>query len=73
MADVRFSVGAKDIFVSLLHNVQTGPGADSVTCTMGTGGCFVGREANNSPPLWAEDKNGGAIRLLSHKSSWSSD
>jgi hypothetical protein len=38
-AKVRFSAEARDF--SLLHSIQTGPGAHPATCPMGTGGLFL--------------------------------
>jgi hypothetical protein len=58
---VRSSAGAKDFSSNLC--VQTGSGAHSASCTMGTGGPFLGgkarsgRDANHSPPSNAEVVN----------------
>jgi hypothetical protein len=52
---VRFPAGENDFSSSLC--VQTGSGAHSASCTMGTGGPFpggkarLGRDADHSPPL----------------------
>jgi hypothetical protein len=55
---------------SVLHSVQTGSGAHTASCPVGTGGSsFVGkggREADQSPVTNAEVKNGGAILPLPH-------
>jgi hypothetical protein len=64
-----------DIYLSLLHSVQTGAGAHADFYPMVTGGSFPGvmqprREADDSPPSSSEVKNGGAIPPLSHTSSW---
>jgi hypothetical protein len=58
---VRSPAGAKDFSSSLF--VQTGSGAHTVSCTMGTGGPFPGgkarpgRDADHSPPFSAEVVN----------------
>jgi hypothetical protein len=58
------------IFLSSLY-VQTGSGAHSAPCTMGTGGPFPGgkarpgRDADHSPPSSAEVKNELELSLLS--------
>jgi hypothetical protein len=55
---VRLPAGGKDLSYSLF--VQTGSGAHSASCTMGTGGPFPsakarpGRDADHSPPSSAE-------------------
>jgi hypothetical protein len=52
---VRSSAGAKDFSSNLF--VQTGSGAHTASCTMGTGGPFPvakarqGRDADHSPPI----------------------
>jgi hypothetical protein len=46
---------------SVLHIVQTASGAHPASYTVGTGGCFSGREADYSLPSSTEIKNGGAI------------
>jgi hypothetical protein len=57
----RSPAGAKDFSSSL--SVQTGSGAHSASCTMGTGGPFPGvkarsgRDADHSPPSSAEVVN----------------
>jgi hypothetical protein len=43
---VRFPVGA-NVF-SILRNVQTGSGAHSASCVMGTGGSFSGSKATGA-------------------------
>jgi hypothetical protein len=59
--DVRFPAEAKDFSSNLC--VQTGSGAHPVSCTMGTGGHFLGgkarpgRDADHSPPSSAEVYN----------------
>jgi hypothetical protein len=59
--EVRSPAGAND-FSSILC-VQTGSGAHPVSCTMGTGGPFLGgkarpgRDADHSPPSSAEVVN----------------
>jgi hypothetical protein len=58
----------KRIF-SLLHSVQTGPGAHADSNPMGTGELSPGvkrprREADHSPPSNVEVKNSGAIPQL---------
>jgi hypothetical protein len=58
---VRFPAEAKDFSCSFC--VQTGSGAHSASCAMGTGGPFPGgkarpgREADHSPPSSAEVEN----------------
>jgi hypothetical protein len=58
---VRSQAGAKDFSSSLC--VQTGSGAYTASCTMGTGGPFSGgkarpgRDADYSPPSSAEVVN----------------
>jgi hypothetical protein len=58
---VRSPAGAEDFSSSLC--VQTGSGAHSASCTMGTGGPFPGgkarpgRDADHSPPSSAEVEN----------------
>jgi hypothetical protein len=58
---VRSPAGAKD-FSSILC-VQTGSGAHTASCTMGTGGPFPGvkvrpgRDADHSPPSSVEVEN----------------
>jgi hypothetical protein len=65
---VRSPGGAKD-FSSILC-VQTGSGAHTASCTMGTGGPFPGgkarpeREADYSPPSSAEVENDYELYLL---------
>jgi hypothetical protein len=58
---------------SLLHSVQTVPGAHSVYL-VGTRGAFSrskqGHEADHSPPSIAVVKKSGAIPPLPHTSSW---
>jgi hypothetical protein len=55
---VRSPAGAKDFFHTLC--VQTGSGAHSASCTMGTGGPLSGgkarpgRDADHSPPSSAK-------------------
>jgi hypothetical protein len=56
---VRSPAGAKEFSSSLC--VQTGSGAHSASCTMGTGGSFPrgvkarpGRDADHSPPSSSE-------------------
>jgi hypothetical protein len=59
--EVRSPAAAKDFSSSLC--VQTGSGAHSASCTMGTGGPLPGgkarpgRDADHSPPSSAEDEN----------------
>jgi hypothetical protein len=59
-AGVRSPTGTEDLSSSLC--VQTGSGAHPASCTMGTGGHFLGskerpgREADHSPPYSAEVK-----------------
>jgi hypothetical protein len=60
---------------SLLHSIKTGSGAQPVSYTMDTTGCFprskvAGGEADHSPPSSAEVKNGGAMPPFPHMSSW---
>jgi hypothetical protein len=58
---VRFPEGAEDFSSSLC--VQTGSGAHPASCTMGTGGPFLGSkarpgsDADHSPPCSAEVVN----------------
>jgi hypothetical protein len=58
---VQSPAGVKDFSSSLC--VQTGSGAHSASCTMGTGGSFPGgkarpgRDADHSPPSSAEVVN----------------
>jgi hypothetical protein len=58
---VRSPTRAQDFSSSLC--VQTGSGAHPASCTMGTGGHFLGgkarpgRDADHSPPSSAEVKN----------------
>jgi hypothetical protein len=55
---------------SIVHSVQSGPGAHPDSYPMGMGGLFPpGREADHTPQSTADDKNGGAIPPLSHTSS----
>jgi hypothetical protein len=54
------------IYLSLLHNVHTGSGAQPTTSIMRTRGCFLGgkwrgREADLSLHSSAEVKKGGTI------------
>jgi hypothetical protein len=60
---VTFPVGARD--VSLLHNVQTGPGAHPAP-----GVKRQGWEADHSPPSSAEVKYNGAIPPLLLTYAW---
>jgi hypothetical protein len=59
--EVRSPAGVKDFSSSLC--VQTGSGAHPASCTMGTGGPFLGnkalpgRDADHTPPSRAEVKN----------------
>jgi hypothetical protein len=59
--EVRSPAGAKDF--SCILCVQTGSGANPASCTMGTGGPFLGgkarpgRDADHSPPSSAEVVN----------------
>jgi hypothetical protein len=60
---------------SLLYSVQTSPGAHATTYTMGRGALSPGvkrsrRETDQASPSIAEVKNGGAVPLLPHTSSW---
>jgi hypothetical protein len=58
---VRSTVGAKDFSSNLC--VQTGSGAHPASCTMGTGGSFLGAKRSRGvtltthPPSSAEVKN----------------
>jgi hypothetical protein len=58
--EVRSPAGANDFSSNLC--VQTGSGAHPASCTMGTGGTFPGgkarpgRDADHSPPYYAEVK-----------------
>jgi hypothetical protein len=68
-------VPAKTIDFSHLHEVQTGSGAKSISCPVGTGAVSLGvkrtvREADHSPPSGAEVRHGRAISPLPHTSSW---
>jgi hypothetical protein len=55
----------------IVLSVQTGSGAHPASCTMGTGGPFLGgkarpgRDANHSPPSSAKVKNEQELYLLS--------
>jgi hypothetical protein len=66
---VRSPAGAKDFSSSL--SVQTGSGVHPASCTMGTGGPFLGgkvrpgREADHSPLSSAEVVNEYELYLLS--------
>jgi hypothetical protein len=60
---VQFPARTRDEF--LLHKVQTGFGAISASCTMGTA---QDREADNSPSSSAEVRNGGTIPPLPSRS-----
>jgi hypothetical protein len=55
--------------LSLLHKDQTGSRAHPREA-ISPGGEETGCEADYSPPCSAKVKNGGAIPLLSHMSSW---
>jgi hypothetical protein len=71
--EIRFPAGAKD-FSSILC-IQTGSGAHSTSCPMGTGGPFpggkarAGRDADHSPPSSAEVVNELELYLLSPSAS----
>jgi hypothetical protein len=73
---MQFSAGARNF--SLLHIVQTGTEAlPSLLSTRYQGNRspevkWPERETSYLSASSAEDKNGGAIRLLSHTSSWHS-
>jgi hypothetical protein len=55
--------------VSVLHSVQTGSGAHTVSYAVGTGGsCPGGKKAERE----ADIKNGGAVPAFSYMSSWRS-
>jgi hypothetical protein len=54
--------------ISLSDSVHTGFRARLASCTVGTGGCFpgikrLGREADHSPPSYAEIKNAGKYTI----------
>jgi hypothetical protein len=58
---------------SLLHSVESGPGAHPVSCIVGALSLGVKRpvrEADDSPPSSSEAKNDGAISPLPQMSSW---
>ncbi|PNF23573.1 hypothetical protein B7P43_G04954, partial [Cryptotermes secundus] len=59
------------------HRVQTSSEVYPASHTMGTGALFLvvkrqGHDADHSPPSSVEVKNGGAILLIPHTSSWHS-
>jgi hypothetical protein len=73
---VRFPERVRDFF--LLHNVQTGIGAQPPFCRMSTNGCFPGGGATvacSSPsfPPDTEIRNDGAKPPLPRTSSWRGD
>jgi hypothetical protein len=74
-AGARFP--ARTRVFSLLHSVHTGSRAHPASYPMGTGALsleikLAGREADHSSPYSVEVKNGGAMPLLPHMSSWNS-
>lgn len=65
-------------YSSLLHSVQTGFGAHSVSCPKGTGALlpglkWPGRKTDYSPLSSVDVRNGAEIILLSDKSSLCGD